>query len=510
MTTLFQHPDYKRRFAEWSILRDLYDGEQAQMRKPEYLPLFLVEETPQGAKAYAQRLARSFYANLCNPIVWTWIGWMFQSRIDTEEIDDVITEDEMSNIDGKETSFYDFMQSVAKTLILYGPANVLVDSPNVESPSRGAEKAVGLRPYATLLEPLDVPDWITESANFSDYGKLKELHYEWCGIPARASGRDEPKELRYRRALTLTGGTVQSIIYRQTDDKNQQQTEAYKQKLLASGGAEWEQLDAGVIAIDEVPVVRGGMESWIQPCAYEMIRRHQLVGSFENILHYQAYKKIFVAGEPLKTDGMILAENSINFLKEGSNVIEVTSENPVALDQRIKDVTDWIFKIAFNQIKTVPGDSRQVQAEGTLKEERSPQIAAAKGALTELETVANSMIALWAKFKGMSDFDGTISLQREFTEEDDDKLQAQFGLLQDNMRKYPTWYKASLKKFVDRENHPEEVANEIKAEIDKISPEETQAATDQARSQVRSKLLGTIAKNGRGKEQDKPQDRSGE
>lgn len=491
---LYTHPEYRRNLHDWQTLRDLYCGNETTMRSTRYLPKFAVEDEELSTHAesknsarhiYTQRMARTFYTNLCDPIVWIWIGWLFSEALNLDSISRIVTPEEQANFDGKGTSFIDIAQEMARVMILYGPTYAVIDTPGFETQTRAEDAATGKRPYGQIIDPIHVPDWRIRNVNFSDTGQYEQLDYIWQAVTPRASGRDAPQEQWFRRSLYFDSeNSIISEYFAQPTEVDQVNMKEKRRFNPFDKSSEWEELERQTLSeLTQLPIVRGGKQSWILPAASNMRRRHQLESSFENILHYQAYQKVFISGEPLQ-DSMVMAENSINFLKEGSVVTQVTSATPTALETRVRDVTDTIFKIAFNQIRTLPGTSEAVQSSETIREERQPQFAAAKSAITEFETMFNSIVDVWAEMKGIERNESEkVTISRDFTPEDIDKFVTHYNTFRDEINKNTAWRRATLEKAVDDANFDSETANEIK---------ETLADAPRVQNNVRESLIGAI------------------
>lgn len=503
----YAHPEYLRKVENWRTLYDLYEGDQSIMRQTKYLPKFNVENGSDDVrkKLYQQRLQRTFYTNLCEPIVWIWIGWLFQDEIKTDQIGKIITEEEQANIDGQGTSLVDFIQELARVLILFGPTYAVIDTPNSQAKTLFEQQEMGIRPYGQIIEPLFVPDWIVKNVDYSPSGEYQMIDYIWRAVGKREGGSDKPSEYWYRRSLSLDDSGVNSELFIQkaTDIQSNTEKTAAEQFDPYQQETTWESKDSKDMALERLPIVTGGKKSWILACASNMLKRHQLESSHENILHSHAYPKIFISGKPLGGTGEKLefSENSVNFLEAGSSVLTVAETNASALDLKIKDTTDTIFKIALNQIRTLPGTSQAVQSDRTIREERAPQFAAAKSAVKEFETLINGIVQVWADYKGHDVKENEkVTLNREFGKEDAEAIERRFMTYGNYINKYSEWLKAHLSKAVDREGFDDTTTKKIKEQF----LDETGSGGNSAADNVRNQLLEQIA-NGSQENSDNPQ-----
>lgn len=503
----YAHPEYLRRVEDYRTLYDLYEGDQEIMRQTKYLPKFNVENGSDDVrkKLYQQRLQRTFYTNLCEPIVWIWIGWLFQEEINTDQIGKIITKEEQADIDGQGTSLVDFIQELARVLILFGPTYAVVDTPKGRAQTLAEQRAMGIRPYGQIIEPLFVPDWIVKNVDYTPSGEYQMIDYIWRAVGARQAGTDKPSEYWYRRSLSLDGNRVLSdlLIQKTTDLQTNTKRTAAEEFDPYQQETTWERKgEQQAIELSRLPIVTGGKKSWIQACASNMLKRHQLESSHENILHSHAYPKIFIAGKPLGGTGEKLefSENSVNFLEAGSSVITVAETNASALDLKVKDTTDTIFKIALNQIRTLPGTSQAVQSDRTIREERAPQFAAAKSAVKEFETLINGIVNVWAQYKGREPNESErVTLNREFGQEDAEAAERRFMTYNKYINENSEWLRAHLSKAVEKEGFDDETTKKIKEQFE----DETRSGPSAA-DRVRNQLLQSIA-NGSEENTDNPQ-----
>ncbi|MCA9813210.1 MAG: hypothetical protein KC483_10185 [Nitrosarchaeum sp.] len=489
-TQLFLNPHFVENRAEWEMYRDVYEGDYKTLRSEIYLPKFVVESTVEGKKAYQQRLARTFYTNLIEGIVDIWVNWVFKETIDHSDVKgSIFTDAELENIDGDQTSLEDFAKDFFRTMVVYGRAFIHVNQS--DRPAVSKLDDLIKRPYASIINPLEIPDWIYVDEQNNLQGGLKAIDYHYLIVKQRESTEEEPRVVALRRRFFVSESKVTTILYQAHESSNKKDF-AYS-NLLSLEKSNWDQIGSEVeLEIDELPFVYGGDESWIKSISGEALRRHQLVSSVENILHFQGYKHTMIAGDLNPNVSGIQAENTIMWLKAGSTVTELSDTNPLGLLTRIDSTTDLIFKMGLNQVRQIPGTSKVAQSEGAAREEKEPQVAAAKAAISEIETVLNGMVRLWAKFKGTNQ-EGKIKISRNFTTQDVKELALSFSIYRDYIGKVEPWLKAHLAKVVDQEGYDPEDLSNIKAGIEAITVEND---TGNVIEQRRNSLLKGFANAG--------------
>lgn len=496
--TFYHHPEYTRNAPLWKIYNDLYEGDQGLLRSPEYLPAYTVESMggDRGKQAYAGRQSRTFYTNFCEPIISLWIAKWFSRPINWGRAEEILTEEEMEDIDGKGSSLEQFIKGhITRNYLLFGSFYAWVDVPNVPAELAIEEKAKGKRIYATLWNPLFVPDWSNTEA-----GKLNAVHYQYAQVAPRASLQAEPKIAIYRRALYLNAaGKYESQVFRLQGDSQQAPTfqldpfaataTAYTtsslldiKSLMFPQGGSWEPVgDPKTGELDFLPVVAGGMgSSFIRDVAPEILRYHQLQSSYENILHFQGYTRVAIAGEPLEGDSVGASENSAIWLKQGSEVFDIRAEDPSALERRLKDVMNNILRIGLNQFRQLDASSKESQSADTMREEKENFLDLVKESVEEIEDYANELLSYCSAFRGnqIAPEDIGVEFDSNFDKQSVEEFLQLYQALGDVRRKSPTLAKYSDKKLVTYMEPPTELVPIIESEIDK-APAEPQVAQRQ-------------------------------
>ena len=148
------YTDFK---ARWQYLLESYVGGEAY-RDGGHLQRYQLET---GGE-YQARLDTAHLDNHCASVVSVYNSFLFRQNptrdfgsISNEPTIDAFLRD--ADRDG--TSFNNFMKDVATWASVFGHAYVLLTKPDVGALTRADEMAADVRPYVSLLTPLNVLDW---------------------------------------------------------------------------------------------------------------------------------------------------------------------------------------------------------------------------------------------------------------------------------------------------------------------------------------------------------------
>jgi hypothetical protein len=159
------NPAYRSNVRLWDYLgRSAAGG--VEYRNAGYLRKYLGEDQSPGNQ-YIQRLLNTPLDNHVASIISIYRSQLF--RVSPERKlglagefyqADAFVED----CDLDETDLNDFMRDVNDSLMTYGSVWVCVDKPVYRAATRADELALGIRPYVTMYNPLQVMDWSYERA----------------------------------------------------------------------------------------------------------------------------------------------------------------------------------------------------------------------------------------------------------------------------------------------------------------------------------------------------------
>lgn len=468
----FQHPDYKMMAPGWRVCEDLYIGDPTVLRGNQYLfPFQLEESSKEGKTAYEQRRRRAFYSNLVRPIMDIWLAFLFKVDPDLSAVVGpglIFEEEEAKDVDGAGTPITEFMKRATLNRLLYGWSYIYTDAPRVIAPNgeltQMQAEMVGMRPYSQIWNPIRVPDWMERKAGMGARGELVATHYEFQKLSPRMSFEDEPTLHPHRKECVLDGSTLFIRIYKLVQEQGN------------SDAGKWELIDETTIPrIDTLPVARTFGESWSKEICQQNLRMHNLESSYENILHYQAYTRIAISGEPADRENDYAgAENTIMWLSPNSSVTTIPSENPTALRDRIDEVRNMIFRIGLKQLRQLQADSRAAQSADTLREEKENTHSAAKMLVSEMEDYFNQWASHWAMFKGKEVPESGIVLSKDFAAEDLSQFLEILASTADVRNKLPEFNKAMVGKLQSLLDFDEDTQNILTDELEKLEETEEQ------------------------------------
>ena len=202
-------------------------------------------------------------------------------------------------------------------------------------------------------------------------------------------------------------------------------------------------------------------DSWIKDSAPIAKKLHNLESSRDNILYFQAYQRLFFVGVTNSDHKKALTEFTAGFLPADGRVESIEPIQTLGLDSKV-----------------VEGADTQASSKEHLTSLLASQVSI-------LETFANQILRDYAAFKVQDfDFQGKVTFNKNFTDEDLNELRDSFLTLKDDINRYPTWKKEILKKFAGSQELPE---------IEKILAEIDSGATTTDTQQVRGSILSRLA-----------------
>lgn len=477
---LHDHPEYAEGAKALKLFEDLYEGEHSCLAGNTDIlwPHELEKAAKDGAKYREIREARSRYTNLFEPIESTWVNIILSDSIEIPDDVKKLFEGIESDVDGAGHSLETFIrEKVAPSYIRYGKVFILTDAPAVEVRTVAEERAVGLRPYFSMLDPIEVHDWQYKQTS-GDSNKLLGIRTEYIADLPRASLTDAPQRLVFSAVRELSGANYITTIFVQKQDAQKQKTWELKEapKVLAG----W----------DALPVAHIVTDPWLKDVAQLCLRLFNLESALDTQMNAQAFQRIMIAGNLDAQAKIAFNEYAVNFLPEGATITIAEPSNPAALQARIDQTVNQIFKVAFNRAHSLPDSSKEAPSADSTRKMKEEQVALAMAAIADIENVMNQAIVHFAKFRGIDDFQGRIKIGRNVSEEDiQDNIQI-FQTYADAIRKIPEWYKAHLKRVARREEF--ENLEKILAQIDGTDFSQPLAATQD----LRSKLLGRFGNGG--------------
>lgn len=470
MTSLYENPEYKREKDDLVRYRDMYEGDHDTMVRPEYLWYTPVErKNPADAKAKAaivqirmDREQRSRYLNIPEIIVSLWTSLLFRKPYSKDEEAEATLKDIEDDIDGKGTSFWDFLKDeCAESLFVFGKVFVLTDTYIDGASSRTDEKAKGMRPFVELLNPLDCKDWQIESAG-KRAGKYKFFRYEYCVLEDRNSPEDEPKEIRRSDALIQNGDTVEVLRYEQKSEKTSPSQVTPEQ-------GHWEKkADPIKLGVPDMPLSTIVSESWIHEVCEETLRHFNSRSVKDTIEFTQGFTRMFVKGvDPSSAEQIdALSNYTISILPADGDVIAVPPTSTADLKASVEEAIDNAFKVGLNKLRSLPSSSKENESADSQAQDKENIYALAESTVAQIERLANDILKHIAAFRGIEGDPGKITLSREFSKESFSEWVVVFSTIRDLLKGYPEIEKAAFKKAVGELNLDSDVMERIDSIID--------------------------------------------
>jgi hypothetical protein len=178
----YEHPDYCAAAPKWRKYLDAYSGNDIYR--------FIHKHLRESDDMWEVRVKRGYYYNYVASVVDLYVSYLFHAAIARQG---GVNEDLLStfydNADAKGTRYLLFMQNAATEAQICGHVGVLVDAPKVVEGAIQTEQDredAGLRPYLTIVKPLQIKDWELD----------KDGKFEWVKIEIdRPSGRSWKSEV---------------------------------------------------------------------------------------------------------------------------------------------------------------------------------------------------------------------------------------------------------------------------------------------------------------------------
>lgn len=153
------HPEYDSLAPQWRTIDTLTKGFPAiQSNIEKYLPMRPVEDK----ELYQLRIAKLAYSPVMSRLVNSYLGKLTEAGVNfPENVDLLWTELRADNSfpGGTKRSEMSLVSELAGSLLTYGRVHVAVDIPNVNARSNFELRQSKVRPYFTVLSPLEVVNW---------------------------------------------------------------------------------------------------------------------------------------------------------------------------------------------------------------------------------------------------------------------------------------------------------------------------------------------------------------
>jgi hypothetical protein len=503
---LFNHPEYIKHYDGWVRLRDMLDGHPDIINDQPYLIPHRVEQLADtnAQKLWTTRKHRTSYMNFSQLIVNLWRSIFFRDEIDYSEVlidadadpetaDGLITEEELTNIDGQMRHFdYLIKNQIFEDRLNIGKSAVVINAiQNGTIETRADESRASHRVVLEHIHALDLKDWIVESQDPDRLGRFNMVRYEYYVIKERANETEPPqRKLRSRVYILLDDGVHVRVYEAQEDEKGniQKQDDKIKWKLLSD-----DTLGDGDAQLQEVPIAMLNASSWLEDVIGESKRYHNARSTKDNVLLSQGYREDYFIGMPL--DGNYidkLGENIKTFLPDGVTVESLDPVDVGPYESHLEDAVNNIFKIGLNMLRLLPSDSRAVQGADSVQAEKDNIIAAVESALNEMQAMVDDITRMIAIFKDKPEFDGQIKLNKDISQDDVETFLRVVLAFRNEIATNPEWNTATLRKAVKKQNLPKEDEDRV---LETLAEADTSVVSQQPAQTVGQRLLDRVNGN---------------
>ena len=407
-TKLYFAPDFHRQRPSFEFYKDLYEGDQDKLKSSDFLWYHELEKKEQGNIIRKIREQRSSYVNHIETIVSQWTSLVMSS--DPNIPDDVaeLLGDSIHDIDGAGTSLFSFIRDyVIRNYLLYGRPIIYVGAYGVKPENLKQEiEKKDFRPFWECIHPLNFVDYQKEKANPQRLNDLNFARTEFIEEIPRTSSGEEPLIRTVSKEYAIT---PEGLLIRRYLLAGKEEQRLFKGRLMQQDQnpyldeRAW-QLESEILLSDwdEIPIAAElNGESWLKDIAPHALKYYNTESVLDNIILYQAHQRIFFATADMNGDAIKqAAEYTHSILPEGTQVITVEPTSTLSIETRMSSLLETIYRIAMNQVRIMPSDSKAVQSEMTMREEKEAVRALVKSEMETVENLVNKAIYLYAKYLG--------------------------------------------------------------------------------------------------------------
>lgn len=264
--------------AHWILIEDLLEGTYGMRRKHRrYLP----QEPREQDESYDNRLARSVCPPYYQRLERMLAGMLTRKPVRLDDVPDVLRE-QLFDVDLQGNDLNIFVYELARKMVRYGHAGVLVDFPSDSGDElQNITDAANLRPYWVTYTPRDILGWRSEVSNGAQRLTMLRL-MERVVVPDGDFGEKYVEQIR-----VLRPGSYE--VFRQDDTKGN-----------------FEQVAEGTTSLDYIPFAVaysnrvGLLESRppLEDIAELNLKTYQIQSDLDNMLHISAVPMLALFGFP--------------------------------------------------------------------------------------------------------------------------------------------------------------------------------------------------------------------
>jgi len=170
------HPFYEKNRLRWKFLLESYLGGD-EYKQGNYLTRYVTE----SENDYQMRLETTPIDNHCRSVIQIYNAFLFREKPKRDFgslANDPNLEAFLKDADLEGRSFDNFMKDAATYSAIFGHAWIMVSKPATQSRTRAEELGQNIRPYVSLISPLNILDWhwtrAVNGVHYIDYLKIAE------------------------------------------------------------------------------------------------------------------------------------------------------------------------------------------------------------------------------------------------------------------------------------------------------------------------------------------------
>lgn len=316
----------------WILIEDLLQGTYGMRRKHRrYLP----QEPRELDESYDNRLARSVCPPYYQRLERMLAGMLTRKPVRLDDVPDVIRE-QLFDVDLQGNDLNIFVYELARKIVRYGHAGVLVDFPSeTDSEIQNITDTAALRPYWVTYTPRDILGWRSEIVNGAQ--KLTMLRLlERIVVPDGEFGEKYLEQVR-----VLRPGSYE--LHRQSDTKG-------KYDVVAEGTTSLDYIPFAVAYSNRVGLLESRPP--LEDIAELNLKTYQIQSDLDNMLHISGVPMLAFYGFPSAAEEVSAGPGeAIAFPAEGrAEYIEPDGKSYEAQFRRLEQLAGQINELGLSAV----------------------------------------------------------------------------------------------------------------------------------------------------------------
>ena len=316
----------------WILIEDLLQGTYGMRRKHRrYLP----QEPRELDESYDNRLARSVCPPYYQRLERMLAGMLTRKPVRLDDVPDVIRE-QLFDVDLQGNDLNIFVYELARKMVRYGHAGVLVDFPSeTDSEIQNITDTSALRPYWVTYTPRDILGWRSEIVNGAQ--KLTMLRLlERIVVPDGEFGEKYLEQVR-----VLRPGSYE--LHRQSDTKG-------KYDVVAEGTTSLDYIPFAIAYSNRVGLLESRPP--LEDIAELNLKTYQIQSDLDNMLHISGVPMLAFYGFPSAAEEVSAGPGeAIAFPAEGrAEYIEPDGKSYEAQFRRLEQLAGQINELGLSAV----------------------------------------------------------------------------------------------------------------------------------------------------------------